>query len=648
MRRRAFLGLAGALGTAAVTGACGVPSTSDPIRLGNAPSQGPPEFPVRTPPSAEEAKTSGDLVAYFLNAAAGGNTIGGDRPEALGQAKARLMEFFTEAGLRQWQPGGKVLVVRAVPGPPQSMDNRELAIDVACVPLGYLDDWGDVSPVPYVAFHVRFTVVSVGPVGSNRWRIDALQYSPDAPLDLLLADTALREYYDPFNAYFWDPDVDALVPELRYMPAVIPSAKRPAEIVRWLKHGPSSWLSNILKPLPQEIDLKDNQDNPHWDPDTRRLTVNLSSKAANLDEVQKNFAIQVWWMLQQGTVEVSTVELSVEGKASGIKIDSNAALFANWAARIDDGSSVERFCIVDRKIREIDGQQPPLLAPVGNPNPNTDVILAAVTGKKRYGALVRQEGARSRLWLGATTRGGEQETASYAPTAVVGKVFSRPVWIERPKRRLVMIVVDGTLQTVTAPTVAVPTPDAAAPVPPVGVPVAVPSTLPHPITAVSVAPDLRRIVLIAGGQVIVAPIVFSDTDTVAILDNTFRTVYTPLGSQLAVGWGDMVSVVVGGAPGPTSAEASLLTVPLSSAVQTASARTYVVDQLSSYPGNANPGSSDGLPLIMIESNGQALYVFANEKLQNIEMSTGSTPSPSASASTTPPPQPVVSSPFFGD
>jgi hypothetical protein len=629
MRRRTFLGMAAALGAATVTGACGVPSSSDPIRLGNAPTPGPPDNNPRPLPGADDAKLPGDLVEYFLSAPAGANTIGGDRPDAVKQAQDRMRGFFTDNGQSQWQPGSRVLVVRASLGPPASTDSGESTIDVAWVPLGYLDDFGDLAPVQNSTFHAVFTVVSVGSVGNNQWRIDSIERSTGAPTDLLLMDTALARWYDVFPAYFWDQDADILVPELRYMPAAITNAKRPAEIVRWLRQGPSSWLSGVLKPVPQEIEVKE----PEFDADAFHLTLNLSSKAANLAEVQRKFAIQVWWMLRQGTVEIT-----VEGASTGIKIDGTAAMTFNPAARVDDGTEVERFCIVDGKVRETDGQLPPLLSPVGNPNPNTDVLLAAMTRTKQNGALVRKDDKQWRLWIGTVSGSGESQTGAYVPTAVAGKVFSRPVWIGRP-RRSVMIVVDNTLMTVSPKT-----PNQAGLT---GVAVTLPRGLPTPVSAVSVAPDGRRIALVAGDQVIVAPMSFSDDGAVTIQD-TFRTVDTPLNSRHAVAWGSVWSLLVGGAPGPAD-PTSLLMVPLSSAVQQAlPVKTFTVDQISSRPINDNNpnGRNNLIPLIMIESNGQALNLF-QDQLSNIQPPPGSAPSPSASAGTNQP-RPVVSSPFFLD
>lgn len=630
MRRRTFLGLAASLGAATVTGACGIPSSSDPIRLGNAPTQGPPEFDRRMPHQADDAKQPADLVEYFLLAAAGGNSTGGDRPDALLQAQSRMRDFFTDGAKKQWQPGSRILVVRASIGLPTSADTGELTIGVVCVPLGYLDEFGDVEPVQNVPFNVVFTVMSVGSVGNNQWRIDAIERA-GASNDLLLMDSALENenLYQALPAYFWDQDADILVPELRYMPAVISSVKRPAEIVRWLKQGPSSWLSSVLKPVPQEIEVKDSD----FDPDAAHLTLNLSSKAANLGDVQRKFAIQVWWMLRQGTVEVS-----VEGASTGIRIDSAAAMTFNPAARVEDGAEVERFCIVDGKVWETEGQQPPLLSPAGNPNPNTEVLLAAMTRTKQNGALVRRADKQSLLWIGTVNGSGESQTAAYFPTAVAGKVFSRPVWVGRP-RRSVMIVVDSVLQTVNPKT-----PNQAGAT---GVPVTLPRGLPLPVSAVSVAPDGRRIALVAGGQVIVAAMSFGDGGTVSILE-PFRTVYTPLTSQRAVAWGTVWSLLVGGVPGPSD-PASLLMVPLSSAVQRPlPAKTLTVDQISSHPANDNSnGSTNQIPLIMLESNGQALNVFQDE-LGPIKPPPGSVPSPSGTAGTTPPAGVVVSSPFFLD
>jgi hypothetical protein len=635
VKRRTFLGAVAGLGAAAVTGACGVPSDSDPIRLGDAPTQGPPDINLLGQPyTPQDARNQLDLVRYFLSAAAGANTTGGDRPDALVQAQNRLKDFFTETGRATWQPGDKVLVVNVtLSGPNFSGGGFEIV--ATCVPLGYLSDRGDVSleSAALDTFTVTFTVVSFS---GNQFRIDGVTRSSVAPLDLLLTDTALDGGdggdggYLPYPTYFWDADADTLVPELRYMPKAISYAKRSAEVVRWLTAGPSTWLQAQLQALPQEVEIKDTS----WDTTSLRLVLNLSSKAANLDRnVLRKLAIQVQWSMRQGTVEVH-----IEGTPTGVVVDGDTAMPYNSAARPDDvGLTPEKYCVVDFRVRGTEGQTMTLLTS----SSNDGVVLAGITRNKRYAAVVRKEVHGLRLWIGVVTGNGDAQSVAYVATDVVGTQFSRPVWLNRPSR-MVMVVVDNRLVTV-APPVITPTGTSQPPSQPV---TPLPRGLPSQITAFSVAPEGRRIALIADGQVIVAPMIFGDT--VGIGD--YRTVYTMLGSKVAVGWAQETQLVVGGTPppgeptNPTSGPPSLMQLPITGAVQEMLAsKSFPVSRVSSYPANAIGNSR---PFIMIESGGDAYDVFV-QTLQPVVLRSGPTPNPSPSASATAPP-PKISAPFFLD
>ncbi len=83
MKRRRFLGLSAALGATAAAAACGVPSTSDPQRVGDAPSSGPtPAAPPRAAAGSDDATNPIELVQNYLKVTAWAN-INGDKSEEL-------------------------------------------------------------------------------------------------------------------------------------------------------------------------------------------------------------------------------------------------------------------------------------------------------------------------------------------------------------------------------------------------------------------------------------------------------------------------------------------------------------------------------------------------------------------------------------
>src|SRR5262249_29174856 len=147
-------------------------------------------------------------------------------------------------------------------------------------------------------------------LGSLRHMFSVVQIGTElrlgmAPPDLLLlSDEGLQELYTSRPIYFWDQaDSPTLVPDQRYLPKSVTSARRPGEIVRWLTAGPSSWLAPVLQPLP-EVEFKETSF------DQGRLVVNLSSKARSLDKVAlRRLADQLRW----STGQSNGLELSIEG-----------------------------------------------------------------------------------------------------------------------------------------------------------------------------------------------------------------------------------------------------------------------------------------------------------------------------------------------
>jgi hypothetical protein len=616
VKRRQFLGITAALGAAAATGGCGVPSGSDPVRLGQAPTPGPQQAVPRKPPAPAEATTAKELVENYLKAAAGANYTGGDRPNALTDAQQWARSYLTDSKQRLWQPSKELTVVRVQLGGTQPAGNGAFTVPAVLNPLGVLNDRGDIEPSPAAQIDFTFTVVQVG----TEFRLD------DAPPSLFLSDNGLQTLYSDRHIYFWDQaDQPTLVPDQRYLPTSIADAKQPVEIVRWLTTGPAPWLQPIVQLLPPEIEVKDTSF------DAGRLIVNLSSKAATLDkDTLRRLAVQLRWSANPG----GGVELRIEGTSAGVSADDY--LTANLAVHNDDNGEPEQFCVLNRKAR-------PVKLASGSPTPiltsdqNSEVVLAAVPRKKRNAALVRIDGRNQRLWLGSLIGGGDVQAAVYAPTNLVGAKFSRPVWISRPATQA-LVAADGHLYCVSAPPAGSNAMRSVTPVSPL------PRGLPGPVTALSVSPEGRRIALVAGGEVIVAPLLFGDELGIA---DSFRVVKTDLGDQRAVGWSDETKLIVGGSP-MAGTKSTLVEVGIDSTGQQPVPRSpdgsesLVVSLLAVRPASPIPA---GVPaLTMFDANGAAYNVY-NQQVKAL-------PVDSVGPSGSPPAQPAESArpaaPFFLD
>ena len=450
--------------------ACGMPASTEPVFVRSPEARGAVQDAARVPPEPDGANSATILVQRYLQAAAGANNV-----DRLAIAQDRVRQFLTEEARANWQKPKSLTVVRAVLGPETPLGGGRSTITAQLFPMGLLSADGVVlQPGGDVAQTVTFEVVTV----NGQMRLAQVPYNL-----MLLSEDGLKSLYKPQQIYFWENQVDrpTLVPDMRYMPLEISVAKRPGEIVRWLTTGPSEWL------VPRELKTKDTPVAAQ-----QVLIVNLNSDAAKLgkDDLGR-FAQQLRWSIP----EHPAIDLRIEGTRN--EANSDDYVSQNLAVLPpSDAGAPEKFCVVDHRARPVSGSEesrtPILLA-----KENSDVVYAAVTREKDLAGLVRVEGGRKVLWIGSLRAGTSSPV--YTRTSVVGTRVSRPVWIKRPTPRA-LVINDGRIFAVTPQTGT-----ADQPVVPV---VARKRELPIGVSALSVAPDGRRIALIAGGQVLVATLVF--------------------------------------------------------------------------------------------------------------------------------------------
>jgi Lipoprotein LpqB beta-propeller domain len=617
--RRRWWVVAGLVAALVVPASCGVPGGGSPVDLGNAPTAGPAqpgaslELPKPTP-----GMRPAELVTKFFEAAAWGNTTGGDRPNALADAQDSARAFLADG--TSWKPGNEVHVARVVVDEAKQVGDGAFDVKVSITPIGKLMDTGQLDsdpssqPLPFTSFRV----VSARGGGFR------LATVPDG---MWLSLAALHNWYDEHPIYFWDrADGPTLVPDLRYMPKVISPAKRPDEIKRWLLAGPSNWLLDAVHEFGAKgIEIKDKIVF-----DQQRLVVNLTNDAAAVDDaVLRNLAIQLRWSFGP----TFDLDLRVRNTPSGVSSDGFEA--ANRAARND--GVVEKFCVVDGKARStlLGGAK---ATPVLEDEHNAGVVSAAVTGDRTRAALVVREGTGDRLYLGATIGKGDAAKTTYAPTDVFTdkqiKTISKPTWIFRPDVRA-LVVLDGRIFSVAAPS---------GPEMVHKTEVVTPPLLKH-VSALAVAPDGRRIALVSGGHVYVGTLMFPGTSGGALaIDNQLREVVTGLGSASAVGWGSETSLEVGGKPAAGSS-VSLFGVSVDGAGEKPRpqlvAASLEVTSVSTRP--TNPLVKGSGYVIMIEANNQAWDVYGT----SVGMLSVDLPSPSPSATPNGHPS-LPTAPFFLD
>ena len=413
------------------------------------------------PRGPSEASTREQLVEFFLLAAAGD----------LGTARDRVSEFIHPDDRATWDPGLTVTVVRAAEGEGPPEFDSDGNVEILVRPVGELTAGGYVEP-PATDELMSYTFRVVDDLdtdgGAPARDFSRRFYIREPPQVILMKDTALRDYYLPTPVYFWESvDGDSLVPDLRWLPRTLPAEQRPDQLANWLVDGPSPWLESQVAALPDGTDLRD-----RVVPAQDTVRVNLNAAAADGD--LEKLGMQLQWTLRPVTTG-GPLELSVEER---LEVVGPRNRRANLAATANPAS----FAILDGVIRQQRGDPVQQIAALPE-ELNAGVASAAATRDGRAAAVVRlEQDGRHRLTVLVAGQDG-------ALASRVAASMSQPVWLD-PTARVGLVVADGRLLRLT--------PDGITELP-------VPS-LDGTLTTVAVAPDGRRLALVADGRLYVVPV----------------------------------------------------------------------------------------------------------------------------------------------
>jgi hypothetical protein len=392
---------------------------------------------------------------------------------------------------------------------------------------------------------------------------------------LLLTDTALSTFYERRTIYYWNRENTALVPDVRYMSSAIPSERRPTEIVKWLAAGPSQWLAGAVQELPENTKVDSNV--PAVSDET--LQINLSGVALPPDDPSgalNRLAHQLRWSLRPYLAP--QLELRFDNQRQGV-YSGTEYLSSNPAYRFTD--EPERFCVYDGQIRRLARSvNPTLPVPGVTAEVNRNVrsaALSSVGGTRTYAALVTGDGSRQLLQVGTSVAG---RPAVFRRSVLPGAA-GRPVWAVTPQgsdtgAAVGLLVVAGRIYSFGV--------DGAAPRPvqwPGG---------PTGVQAVAVAPDGRRVAVVAGGRLYMS-VLTTGGNTMQLAPP--RPIQVLLKDLSAVDWSSEGFVVVAGVRGETR-RVAITDVSVDGAVQTnrqADLGTALISHLAAYP--ANPVVPDG-------------------------------------------------------
>jgi hypothetical protein len=518
---------------------CGV-STTGPNKLGDGIAAGPRNV-ADAPPGPDEAQGPLDLVSSYLSAAV---ETGTDQPLSRLQAflTTQAVAALTSSVDTKNPPNPTVIRLLGPPKPGLFTQDRT-PVDVAYEVVGVLNDQGRVDDLadPHTG-SMRFWV-KTAENNSKHLRIDEIDGAPQA---IMISDQALKEFYQVQPVYFWDGASSRLIPDIHYVPNGLAADLRATRIVQWLCDGPSTWLRPLAQRLPTGTALK-SQVVIH----DGRLAVDLSLPAATggAPAIQRLYR-QLQWSLQSSAA-APRIDLSIEDK-----LQTNLGGLDDYRAynlSYSLSQHGQTYDIVDGKVVVPAGTaSPPPPPPVLTASQNASVVYAGVNRDASVMAVVRARTGDKRLYLQLIKNGGVVIGVDIGPTFDMG----RPVWVSND---VMVIPANGRLYSVSA----------------AGSVTDVTPGLVSGVHAVSVAPDARRIALIADGQTYLTSLNLGDNGT-AVIGSNLRPVLAGQVAASAVAWVSEGWLEVAGVSGPAP---SLWHV---------TADSVIADDLSSYLAGVTP------------------------------------------------------------
>jgi hypothetical protein len=618
--RAILLGSAGVAipsGVAAL-GGCGVPTGGSPVVDGSGPSVGTAGLTGGgTPPGPDTATTPEELVAKYLLAVAGPLE---DVYRTQLQNSAR--RFMTSDAADSWEPEPDVTVVRVVGKPRRREGGVSTWADITLQTVGKLTPSGMLMPTSSAQVTCNFELVNdrTNSRDGSGWRIKRIISKPANLSSAMLLDSAALDdpvlrLFTPQLLYYWpSAGQNALVPDLRYLPLAGSDQNRFTRIVNDLLSEPPSWLA--VKDFPSAVLAQAAPDK-----DNNYLVVNIKLPAPGLDP--KRLMTQLRWSLfpfYQGPVQlqINSQKQQVDGSSGGYRT-------ANLADSPD--RSPDAYCVAGGVVRPLrdDEDAPTILdAPL-----NRDVLWAALSRDRRMVAVVRPDGpGKYGLWIGDADTG----PAYIKCAGLSSRNLGRPVWL--PGQDRLVVLVDNRLYAVNRLGAA------ASDVTPIGV---------QKVPAFSVAPDGRRIALIADGVPAIASL--SPADQSTGIGASERFAVSGLVELSAIAWSRMERVVVAGRIPSSAADAfGLIETTIDGAIQQEVPDVKLAEQithLAAYPP-APSVQSTGMGRILGQA-GSGKNVYSFEFLRQYRRLDQLQIQPSLSASASPKPVELTpTAPFFAD
>ncbi|TFD77356.1 LpqB family beta-propeller domain-containing protein [Cryobacterium fucosi] len=255
--RRPFGALAGMLALAlCLTGCSGIPRDGS-VRAGQAAQPGDTPAPVFLPSRPQKDASQEGILRGFIDAATSPENDYEIAREFL--APSYSGSWSPESGVTVDDGGGRSIV---------AADERTMVFSVN--PVAEVNEIGEYHEVESsAAVPLRYQFVQVG----GQWRIAA------APNGTVIDQSTFRDVFSAQALYFFDPDFNFLVPDLRWFPR---GAATLTKIVNGMLAGPSPWLAgSVVTAFPGGTKLTADAVQVV----ARDAKVDLNSEALNADRV---------------------------------------------------------------------------------------------------------------------------------------------------------------------------------------------------------------------------------------------------------------------------------------------------------------------------------------------------------------------------
>ncbi|GIG65639.1 LpqB family beta-propeller domain-containing protein [Phytomonospora endophytica] len=485
-RRRSPL-LAVVLSAGVVLSGCGVPADGPATEIAIEQNGG-SGFSDPGPSSLEPETDAGNSLRNFLGAAAGISTTRGER----------LNKFFVSPSTEPIEQSQVVNVIRQtdltqLPDSENGQVNYRLRAEI----VGVYDQWGQLSPPDGKRdFTMDFRLAKDQPDG--KWRL------VDRPTRLLLDEEAFKGAYMVSPLYFQRVGSTALVPDIRYTYKYATDDRTREELVDWLLHGPSTWLSRaVTTAFPSATKLNR--------PPTQvggALVIDLGSDAVTGDE--EKMAAQLAWTLWDAAGGLS---LRLERNAQPV-FESTISAYADrnpTAVFADDTNSV---------LHRIDNGLVLSASTTGSgPYQGVeDAKYVANSVSRQHTALVHDSNKLT-VYVVSSTKLAEQVVTPFPVTGLPSGTVGRPTWVGE---ETLLVPVGGRLYAVN---------DRGG-----GTWKAQSGSLISGVGRVSAAPDGGRLALTVDGRAYVVPVIPQGDGTVELGDR--RPVDRAYDNVVDVGWSE--------------------------------------------------------------------------------------------------------------